>query len=97
MAEIDEIVRVLQKNCNPNPMGNMQECLTAAEIEAINLIKDFLDTLEVKEVDLNKELSYEDYIGFFKEHPNFTDDWGFDEAWVFAKYFFELGLAQKGE
>ena len=51
---------------------------------------------------LKKELSYDDYAGFFKEHPNFPDDWGFDEAWVFAKYFFELGMAtsnkeQKGE
>ena len=59
-------------------------------------LKDFINTLEVKEVDLEKELSYEDYIRFFKEHPNFSEDWGFDEAWVFAKYFFELGLkAQK--
>lgn len=56
-----------------------------------------LDTLEVKEVDLKKELSYEDYVGFFKEHPNFSDNWGFDEAWVFAKYFFELDLKAKGE
>ena len=50
-----------------------------------------------EDVDLKKELSYEDYIGFFKEHPNFPDDWGFDECWVFAKHFFNLGLkAQKG-
>ena len=58
---------------------------------------DFLDTLEVKVVDLDIELSYEDYIGFFNEHPNFPNDWGFDEAWIFAKYFYELGLnAMKG-
>ena len=39
-----------------------------------------------------------DYMSFFEEHPNFPDDWGFDEAWVFAKHFFKLGLkAQKGE
>lgn len=31
-------------------------------------------------------------MGFFKEHPNFHDNWGFDEAWVFAKHFFELGM-----
>ena len=63
---------------------------------------DFINTLEVKEMDMKKELSYEDYIRFFDEHPNFPDDWGFDEAWVFAKHFFELGMqvsnkAQKGE
>ena len=55
-------------------------------------ILSLIDTLEVKEVDLEKELSYEDYIRFFEEHPNFPDDWGFDEAWVFAKHFFELGI-----
>lgn len=61
------------------------------------IIIDFCNSLKVKEVDLEKgievkkELSYEDYARFFKEYPNFPDDWGFDEAWVFAKYFFELG------
>ena len=43
--------------------------------------------------DIKKELSYEDYIKFFEEYPNFPDDWGFDEAWIFAKHFFELGMA----
>jgi hypothetical protein len=61
-------------------------------------ILSFIDTLEVKEVDLEKELSYEDYKGFFEKYPDLSDDWGFDEAWTFAKHFFELGLkAQKGE
>ena len=54
------------------------------------------DTLEVKEVDLKKELDYDDYMNFFEEHPNYSNgDWGFDECWVFAKYFFELGLKAK--
>mgnify|MGYP002523148967 CR=1 FL=1 len=52
----------------------------------------YKENLEVKEGDLEKELSYEDYVSFFEEHPNFPDDWGFDEAWIFAKHFFELGL-----
>lgn len=39
-------------------------------------LEDFIDTLEVKEVDFEKELSYEDYIRFFEEHPNFSNDWG---------------------
>ena len=51
------------------------------------------------EVDLEKELDYDDYMSFFKEHPEYSNgDWGFDECWVFAKYFYELGLkAKKGE
>ena len=65
----------------------------------LNRIILFLDDLEVKEVDLKKELDYDDYMTFFKEHPDYSNgDWGFDECWVFAEYFFELGLkAQKGE
>lgn len=53
VAEIEKLISGLRRNCNPNPLGNMQECLAAAQIEAINLIKDFLDTMEVKEVDLD--------------------------------------------
>ena len=56
-------------------------------------ILSFLNTLEVKEMNLEKELDYDDYVNFFKEHPDYSNgDWGFDECWVFAKYFFELGL-----
>lgn len=37
-------------------------------------------------------------LDFLRNIQTFSDDWGFDEAWVFAKHFFELGLkAQKGE
>lgn len=65
---------------------------------ALDKVLLLINTLEVKEMDLEKELSYEDYIGFFEDHPNFPDDWGYDEARVFAEYFFKLGLkAQKGE
>ena len=76
-----------------------QACISGGEA-GLELARDihYKENLEVKELDLKKELSYENYAGFFKEHPNFPDNWGFDEAWIFAKYFFELGLkAQKGE
>ena len=53
--------------------------------------------LEVKKVDLEKELSYEDYKSFFEKYPDLSDDWGFDETWTCAKYFFELGLKVKQE
>ena len=66
--------------------------------DALISLKNFIDTLEVKDVNLNKELSYEDYRGFFEKYPDLSDDWGFDESWMFANYFFELGLkAQKVE
>ena len=59
---------------------------------ALYTLKGRINTLEVREIDLEKELSYEDYKSFFEKYPNLSNDWGFDESWVFAKYFFELGL-----
>lgn len=61
-------------------------------------ILSFIDTLEEKELGLEKELDYKDYTNFFNEHPNYNDgDWGFDECWVFAEYFFKLGLKANEE
>jgi len=58
-------------------------------------ILSFIDTLEVKEVDLVEEIDYEDYARFFKEHPEYNDgSWGFEETWTFAQYFYTLGLKQ---
>ena len=50
----------------------------------------FLDTLEVKEVDLEKEIekSLKRHSMLAVGKKDFTD---------IAKHFFELGLAQKGE
>ena len=53
-------------------------------------ILSFLDTLEVKDMDLN-----EDVDRILEEH-----DWNYDKIdfYEFAKHFFELGLkVQKGE
>lgn len=48
VAEIKMIISKLRKSCNPNPFGTLQECLTDAEIEALHLILDYINTLEVK-------------------------------------------------
>lgn len=67
-------------------------------ISCLNELRSFLDTLEVIEVDLEKELDYKDYIEFFNCHPTYNDcSWGFEEAWTFAEYFYKLGLKQKME
>ena len=67
---------------------------------ALKKILSFLDTLEVKEVDLEKELilwhknhfkkedTYEKYSGFYLTNNSQLD---------LAKHFFELGLKAKGE
>lgn len=58
--------------------------------DALISFKNFLDTLEVKEVDLDKEIdsTYRNYVAF-----------GRQEIATVAKHFFELGLkaAQKGK
>lgn len=63
-------------------------------IESLKSILSSLDTLEVEEVDLEKEMSE-----YFVEHP---DEFFSDKYKLFAKHFFELGIAvgnkaQKGE
>ena len=57
---------------------------------ALDSIENFINALEVKEVDLKKELEL-----WMKSNADYTGHFNILE---FAKYFFELGLkAQKGE
>jgi hypothetical protein len=68
-------------------------CRTAHQL---NRIIDFIDTLEVKEVDWEKEVN--DY-GYHYDYVSIADR---KELVDFAKHFFELGMAvnnkaQKGE
>lgn len=48
-AEIDKIVSRLKSNCDPNPLGTIEECLAAAEIEALDLVKDIIDKMKQEE------------------------------------------------
>ena len=66
-------------------------------VELLEKLFNKLDILEVKENDLVEEFNYDDYITFFKEHPDYNDcSWGFEETWTFAQYCYKLGLkAQK--
>ena len=56
VAEIKSIIDGLRKSCDPNPLGNMQECMISAEIEALEVVLSSINEIEVKEVDLEKEL-----------------------------------------
>lgn len=67
------------------------------KVDALNDTISFIDTLEVKEVDLEKE-----FKNFLDNVEGMPQMWHSDEQieWTkdIAKYFFELGLkAQKGE
>lgn len=60
---------------------------------ALFLVKKFIDTLKVKDIYLDKVLSFDEYKKFFEEYPDLVDeDLGFVETWLCAKYFFELGF-----
>jgi hypothetical protein len=66
------------------------------KVDALNDTISFLNTLEVKEVDLEKE------IKSWLDHGHITDtrydDYDDNDIESTAKYFFELGLkAKKGE
>lgn len=101
VAEIEKLISNGQVKLQESQESNDHEnyIVWAEHIATCIKVLSLIDTLEMKEVDLKKELDYDDYIAFFKEHPEYNNgDWGFDECWVFAKYFFELGLkAQKGK
>ena len=43
--KIEEIIAALNDRCNPNPLGSLEQCLAAAEIEVLNLVKDYINSL----------------------------------------------------
>ena len=101
VAEIERIIDAENESINSfeQNKNTSEKQRYNARMALLEHILSFLDTIEVKENDLVEELDYDDYIRFFNEHPGYTNDsWGFDEAWKFAQYFFELGLkTQKGD
>ena len=70
---------------------NIQIAVLEGNKVTLTKLLSFLNTLEVKEVDLEKEIDH-----------YFQDNWPFEEEMCdmvkFAKHFYELGLkAQKGD
>ena len=45
-AEIDKIIKGLKNKCNPNPLGTRDDMLAAAEIEALDLVKDIIGKMK---------------------------------------------------
>ena len=94
-AEIKGIIAAVQTTNHPDALGTMEQCMAAAEIEALNLILDAIKRLqqEQPEVDLEKEI--EEHV---KGMPmsEFTHESEIDEHWDWAReefrYFFGLGL-----
>lgn len=43
ISAIDKIIKGLKNNCSPNPLGGtMEECLAAAQIEALEMVKEII-------------------------------------------------------
>jgi hypothetical protein len=94
VAEIERRLKGLE-DCHADRIAGY-----AGEISGLKRLLSFLDTLEVKEVDLEKELiiwhrlhfkkegTFEKYGGFYLTNSSQID---------LAKHFFELGLKTKGE
>lgn len=94
---VNEIEARIQKLL---PMVGFATTLKGASMQAaseeLKHILSFINTIEVKEADLKKELDYGDYMNFFKEHPEYdNEDWGFEETWTFGQYCYKLGLKAK--
>ena len=104
VAEIERL-REIQPFGAFQPKEQNKTDWLAGKLFTITSLEIFLDTLEVKEVDYERELSKYVSNGIHRFFPNEGDDYYNMDSVVWqdyvietAKHFFELGLkAQKGE
>ena len=61
IAEIENLEKILKNACKPDPFGNIEECMTDAELQALDVVKETINTIEVKELDLDNEYTEEIY------------------------------------
>ncbi len=99
VAEIDEIIADETESikCFERSRNVCEVTRSNARISVLTHLRSLFDTLEVKEIDLDKE--FEDFLDNVEGVPRM---WHSDEQieWAkdIAKHFFELGLkTQKGE
>lgn len=104
IAKIDKLITSLRKSCNPNPLGTMIECLADAQIEALSIVKESIEDINTKEVDLEKEIDNFIYTYNGRQRLALELDWKqyqvkFEgkKLMDFAKHFFELGLIARKE
>ena len=85
IADEEESIRTFEHRKNQSELQRYN-----ARIELLNYILSFIDTLEMKKVDLNAAV--ERYV---EQHK--SEFQGYFDIRRIARHFFELGLAQKGE
>ena len=87
VAEIDAWRDKIVKGIFTIPLRGHQRADATFEYEILDKIRDFIDTFEVKEVDLEKEID----LQINKLHTPLH----YEELKNFTKHFFELGLKAK--
>lgn len=95
MAEVKSRIKESEKLANVAADNNLSNTLQANEllIRQYKSLLYFLDTLEIKEVDLEKEFDNytKDILACDVQFEPFT------HLYNCAKHFFELGIKSKGE
>lgn len=97
VAEIEEWRDGIVKGIFSIPLTGRDKAYATFEYEILGKVRNLIDTLEIKEVDLEKEIK-----DYFDNQPIMTRSKGIDYQLIpsgedIAKYFFELGLKTKGE
>lgn len=103
IAEINGIIAGVKVKKHPDEFGSIEQCLAAAEIEALNLTLDCIKELqqEQPEVDIAKEIE-EYFKGWFVDEDLGlvkSDSWSciVKDVKEVARHFYELGLKAKKE
>ena len=101
LAKIERWIELLTNEKNQEGISLIDKLCLGGRIAELQEVKTFIDTLNVKEIDFEKEL---DRIWFDNKFGELFDNSAVDYVNVkeICKYFFELGMsvgnkAQKGE
>lgn len=111
IAEIERLAEVGRTNANVFNKHRKEKAIWLQQAGVCNRILSFINTLEVKEVDLEKEIknridSLSNLYCYMEDlFINGNEEEGVypipekvtNELFEFAKHFFELGLKTKGE
>ena len=93
VAEIERRIELFTSEKNQEGASQIDKLSLGGRIAGLQELKVFIDTLEVKEVDLEKE-----YKEFVEKDPVYNRLVNGIVGRAIAKHFFELGLkVQKGE
>lgn len=95
VAKIDDYRDKIEKSILTVPLNGRQRADAAFEYEILGKVRDFLDTLEVKEVDLDFQRFAKEMYAIFllpsSETKN-TEENPLNWEYAIAKHFFELRL-----